>query len=266
LNLPPRVVASAKLAISSLFLPLFGLVGLSHQAAEQAGNALTPRKALVQELEYLRRENFRLQEEARQNQEVWRENQRLRIATGLPNKLPWPVKLARVAGRDPANWWRMILIDLGARDGLRPNLPVITGEGLVGKVAEVELAQSRVVLLGDPNCRVSALVQETRDNTGVITGSSPGVFDYQMVDLTYLPMNPEIKAGQRIVTSGLGMDFPPGIVIGKLADIRSVGHGLYQEARVILAANLNQLEEVWVVMQLKDPRSPSQPPPSGKGK
>jgi rod shape-determining protein MreC len=264
LNLPQRAVASAKFAISSLFLPLFGLVGLSHQAVEQTANALTPRKALIQELDYLRRENARLHEEIRQGQEVWRENQRLRAANSLQPKLPWPVKLARVAGRDPANWWRMVYIDLGARDGLRPDMPIITGEGLVGKVVEVELGQSRVLLVGDPNCRVPALVQETRDNTGIVTGSSPGSFDYQMVDLTYLPLNPDIKAGQRVVTSGLGVDFPPGIIIGKLADIRSVGHGLYQEARVILAANLNQLEEVWVVML---PASRTLPPPApAKGK
>ena len=58
--------------------------------------------------------------------------------------------------RDPANWWRTVQIDLGSRDGIQTNQPVLTAEGLVGRVSSVSYVSSQVVLIGDPNCRVSA--------------------------------------------------------------------------------------------------------------
>ena len=179
-----------------------------------------------------------------------RENERLRALYGWTKVSPWKVKLARVIARDPANWWRNIHIDLGQRDGLRTDLPVLTADGLVGRVAEVGEARSRVVLVGDPNCRVAALALEGRvavDN-GVISGGS-SVVDPSLVELSYLSRNSGLKPGQMIVTSGLGGVFPKGIPIGHLVDFRSIEYGLYTEARVKLAVNLNQLEEVWVMVQ-----------------
>jgi rod shape-determining protein MreC len=67
-----------------------------------------------------------------------------------------------------------------------------------------------------------------------------------MVDLGYLSRNSVIKPGQRVVTSGLGGIFPAGLLIGQIIDAHSVGYGLYNEARVRLAVNLNALEEVFV--------------------
>jgi rod shape-determining protein MreC len=248
LNLPPRVASSLKVAVAGLFLPLFGLAGLGQQGLEQAGNALTPRKALLQELEFFRRENAQLKQQLQQTEGIRAENDRLRQALGIQSHFRFATRFARVTARDPSNWWRMISIDRGSQDGVRVNCPVISKDGLVGKVIEVGTTQSRVALIGDDNCQVAAVVQQSRINTGIIVKSSPSPFEYQIVDLAHLPVNQDLKAGQKILTSGLGGVFPPGIIIGEILDFRNVGHGLYQEARVRLAANLNQLEEVWVVM------------------
>ena len=97
-----------------------------------------------------------------------RENARLRQLVGWQQQTSWKLKLAKVVLREPANWWRTAQIDLGSRDGLRVNLPVVTPDGLVGRILTVSLTRSQVVLLGDPNCKVSARVEnETRD-TGII--------------------------------------------------------------------------------------------------
>src|SRR5207302_7753848 len=112
------------------------------------------------------------------------------------------VKLAKVILRDPANWWRTVQIDLGARDGLRANMPVLTTNGLAGRIALVGLTRSQVVLLGDPNCRVSALVQNETGETGIIGPSGP--LDSTLVELGLLPPNANLKAGQNVVTSGNG--------------------------------------------------------------
>src|SRR4029077_4248674 len=102
----------------------------------------------------------------------------------------------RVVSRDPANWWRTLRIDLGSRDGITNNLPVRTAEELVARISEVGYAQSQVVLLGDPDCRVGVMIEETRDN-GVIAPSSSSPLDNTLVDLSFLSRGSQLKAGQR---------------------------------------------------------------------
>jgi rod shape-determining protein MreC len=250
LNLPARTATQFKLALGSLFLPLFGLASSVHSLSEQAGNSLTPRRALLSELESLRRENSQFRAREVQVAEIFRENDRLRQALRLQQKIPFKLQFARVIMRDPANWWRTVQIDVGQRDGIVTDLPVLTLDGLlVGRIAQSGARTARVALVGDPDCRVSAVVQDgaARDY-GVVASGSASVLDGSLVDLTYVNRPTASKPGQRVLTSGLGGIFPQGILIGHIVDTNSVGFGLYMEARVKLGANLDSLEEVWVVL------------------
>jgi rod shape-determining protein MreC len=130
---------------------------------------------------------------------------------------------------------------------MRTNLTVLTTDGLVGRIHSVSLTRSQVVLIGDPNCKVGALVQNETHDTGVI--GSGGPFDNSLVELSYLSRGANLKPGQNVVTSGLGGIFPAGLPIGKIVDSRAVEYGLYTEARVKLTANLSGLEEVWVLLR-----------------
>jgi rod shape-determining protein MreC len=245
LNLPSQTSARFKLGIGSLFLPLFGLASSSQQLAGTMGDTVVSRRELLRLTDELRRENQQLRLQAMQAQETASENARLRQLVGWQRQTSWKLKLAKVVLREPANWWRTIQIDLGSRDGLRVNLPVLTTDGLVGRISSVSLIRSQVVLLGDPNCKVSARVEnETRD-AGVIGTSGP--LDTEFVELGYISRNANLKPAQSVVTSGDGGIFPPGIPIGKVVDVQSVDFGLRTQARVRLAANLNALEEVWVM-------------------
>jgi rod shape-determining protein MreC len=245
LNLPSQTSARVKLGIGSLFLPLFGLASTSQHLTSAAADAVVPRGELLKVNDGLRRENQQLRLQAMQTQETASENARLRQLVGWQRQTPWKLKLAKVVLREPANWWRTVQIDLGSRDGLRVNLAVLTTDGLVGRISAVSLTRSQVVLLGDPNCKVSARVEnETRD-TGVIGPSGP--LDTEFVVLGYLSRNANLKPAQIVVTSGEGGIFLKGIPIGQLVDVQTVEYGLRTEARVKLAANLNALEEVWVM-------------------
>jgi rod shape-determining protein MreC len=244
LNLPNHTAARLKMAIGSLFLPLFGLANTSDQLANKAGDAITTRTELLKQNEGLRRENQELRLQAMQAQDTARENARLRQLVGWEQTKAWKLKLGKIVLRDPANWWRTVQIDLGSRDGVRENLPVLTMDGLVGRISSVGLTRSTVVLIGDINCKVAAQVVETRD-TGVIGATDP--WDNSLVALGFLSKNAKLTPGQSVMTSGLGGIFPAGIPIGKLADSRPVEFGLYSEARVKLSANLSSLDEVWVL-------------------
>ena len=230
LSLPGRTTGRMKQAIGGLFLPLFGLKSAAQQAAGVGAGA-----------------NERLSTLTLENQSLRSENERLRRLVGWQQQSPWKMKLARVVLREPSNWARMVQIDVGTRDGVREDLPVVTPEGLVGRIASVGYTSSKVILLGDPNCNVAALVEnETRD-WGIVGASGP--LDNSLVDMNFIPRTSNLKPGQEVVTSGAGNIFTKkGIRIGKIADVRQVQFGIYGEAKVKLAVNLGALEEVWVLL------------------
>lgn len=245
LKLPNRTAVQLKLAISSLFLPLHGLSGSARQLSEKAGNAVIPRAELLRQLENTQKENQELKIRVAQAQETEQENARLRQYFNFSRKEPGKWRLARVVARDPANWWRTIRINLGNRDGITTNCTVGTADGLVGRVSEVAYAQSQVVLVGDPDCRVAVEIEDTHDH-GIIAPSSSSPLDNTLVDILYLSRNSPPKAGQKVWTSGQGGVFPPGILVGQIVDFRTIDYGLYNEARMKLEVKMNALEEVWV--------------------
>jgi len=246
LSLPSRTVSHLKLAIGGLFLPLFGTVNAVRQVPDRAADTLLPRGELLKEIQNLRRESQEFEVCKQQADGVARENDQLRALVGWQQQQPWKLKLASVVLRDPANWWHTIQIDLGKRDGLVENLPVLTSDGLVGRVSSVGLTRSQVVLIEDPRCRVSARVLNPAHDMGVISPGGP--MENSLVDLSYLSGNANLKPGQLVVTSGVGGIFPPGIPIGQIADSSQAEFGLYTEARVKLSADLGALDQVWVLL------------------
>ncbi len=245
LSLPSRATARLKLAAGSWFLPLFELAGAAQQLPADLADSVMTRRELLHQVDSLRRENQQLRSQAVQAVAIARENDQLRELFNWQRQSPWRLKLANVVMRDPANWWRTVQIDLGTRDGLRENLPVITDAGLVGRVSSVSLTRAQVILVGDPNCRVSAIVENASRDMGVLLAG--GTLDTSLVELTYLASSANLKSGQSVITSGLGGIFPKGIPIGQVVDSRSVEYGLYTDARVKLNANLGSLEQVWVL-------------------
>ena len=250
LVMPESARARLKSAIGALFLPVIGIsttgqvaleslaqLGASGSESSPTNQALGQAPDVPPSLADLQIENALLREEINQ----------FRDANDWERRIPWESKLVRVVGRDPFNWWRRIKINLGSNKGIRFNQPVISAKGnLVGRVSEVGPLTSWVVLAGDPNCRFSALIKESRSQGGIV---SPRQYssDPRVVELTYLPNDVELRPGQAVVTSGLGGGFPKEIPVGLVVDSWISKDGLYMEARVKLHANLNQLETVRVL-------------------
>ena len=250
LVMPESARARLKSAIGALFIPVIGIsttgqvaleslaqLGASGSESSPTNQALGQAPDVPPSLADLQIENALLREEINQ----------FRDANDWERRIPWESKLVRVVGRDPFNWWRRIKINLGSNKGIRFNQPVISAKGnLVGRVSEVGPLTSWVVLAGDPNCRFSALIKESRSQGGIV---SPRQYssDPRVVELTYLPNDVELRPGQAVVTSGLGGGFPKEIPVGLVVDSWISKDGLYMEARVKLHANLNQLETVRVL-------------------
>jgi rod shape-determining protein MreC len=244
MNLPSRTKARVKQGIASLFAPPFGLTRSAKETASRAGDYVLPRSELIKQNEALRLENEQLKLQLQEAEKTAKENDHFRKLLAFQQKTQLKLRPANVVLREPANWWRTVKIDVGTRDGISNNLPVLTLDGyLAGRISWVSLTSSQVVLLGDPNCKVHARVEDTGD-TGVVGASGP--LDSEFVEMNYLSKNANLKPGQNIKTSGEGGIFPRDIPIGKIIDTHSVEYGLSTVARVKLGANLNALEQVWV--------------------
>ena len=247
LNLPQHTAGRIKLAIGSLFLPLFGLSRSTHQVEKEAGDAATSRADLLRDNEALRRTNQLLQLTAAQNESLIRQNNELRQLYGWQLQSPWKdrLRLGRVVARDPANWWEVIYVDLGTRNGMQVDLPVLTADGyLVGRIASVGLTRSEVLLISNPNCKVSAQIEKTAE-TGIIKGAA-GPLDNTLVALGLFAASSSAKPGEIVSTSDLSI-FPRGIRIGQIAEAPETTELGSAEVRVKLFANLSGLEEVWVL-------------------
>mgnify|MGYP003935355053 CR=1 FL=1 len=186
---------------------------------------------------------------AAENEELRAQNKRLKEMLDYQQKENnYTLKLARVVARDPDRWMNNVLvIDLGEKDGVRPNMAVITPRGVIGKVVQVSHSSANVQLITDVEngSRVSAVVQGPSRAIGVIDG-----YDAQQgtLILSKVPLEDEIEPGQRVVTSGFGGIFPPGLLIGTIESVQTGENGLSLEARVRPAADLVHLDEVFVIM------------------
>jgi rod shape-determining protein MreC len=153
---------------------------------------------------------------------------------------------ATVVGKSPNIWYSTVTIDKGESAGVRLNDPVVNGEGLVGKVAQVASDGAQVDLITDSTMGVSARIG-TSNATGII---QPKVGDPNDLLLQYLPANTPAVAGEYVVTSGTvsGPDdslYPPGIVIGQVTSVNE--ESAYRSVNVHPVANLHNLDVVQVL-------------------
>ena len=195
--------------------------------------------------EHLRATVGQLSQQLTQLQEASQENERLhRLLNWRPNPDErWIV--ARVIGVAPVPGTRAVVLDRGARAGLRPETPVIVPEGLVGKLVTVNARSGLALLMTDPGFRAGCLIERSRE-TGVLAGSTEGRLWVQL-----LPAGADVVVGDAVLTSGLGSVFPKGLRIGTVARVGIDGTRLYRVVEVAPAAAMNRLEEVLCQMPEK---------------
>lgn len=179
-------------------------------------------------------------------EEYKRENENLRDLLNLKQKnLDYDLEAAEVVGRDPGNWFNVIMINKGRDDGIKENMAVISDNGLVGHVISSDKNFSKVLLITDDRSSISAMIQRTRDNgilKGTIDPAPPGC-----VKMVYLPQNAKIVKGDTVISSGLGGIIPKGIVIGKVIEAKKEPYELMQFAIVKPMVDFQKLEHVFVI-------------------
>lgn len=152
---------------------------------------------------------------------------------------------AAVIGRDPSPFLHYVIINRGSDEGLRRGMPVVTQQGLVGQISAVTAGAARVQLINDPGSTVNVLLQQS-DTEAVLVGSISGE-----VNLEFIPQAATVQAGDIIVTSGYGGDYPANILIGQVSTVRSNAYDLFQSASVQSAVDFSQLEIVLVIINFQ---------------
>ncbi len=172
------------------------------------------------------------------------ENLRLRQLLGLPAYRNFPMRPVEILSFSGEGLVTAATLSAGRHAGIREGDPVVTVEGLLGRVGEVWPDLSRAVLLTDPNVAVACEVE----STGVL-----GVLRFSSVprprlELTNVPMSDTVKVGERVLTSGLSQHFPRGLLVGSVAGLGRDPSGLTQDIEVAPAARLSRVRHAFVLL------------------
>lgn len=200
---------------------------------------------LKEQNEQLRREVHRLREEKTRLIGVLQENARLREMVGFHQDHPeYELAPARIIGRDVTPYFRVEKIRLESEEQLRPRMPVVAPDGVVGQIHRVYDGYADVVLLSDPRSRIDAISQRNRA-LGVVEGLGHEA-DYQ-ARMAYMEERDELEPGDTLVTSGMGGIFPRELTIGTVLEVAMDRERLFQDVVVEPAVDYARLEEVFVI-------------------
>jgi len=166
---------------------------------------------------------------------------RLEALLDLKKQLALPVTGARVVAYDPSQWSRCVIVDTGKDEGVTMGLPVLSGEGIVGRIVETYPHYAKVMLIVDRNSGADAMVQRTRVR-GILQGKGGN-----RCSLEYVPKNADVEIGDLVLASGLGGIYPAGQAFGRVTHVDRKTHGPFQEIMVTPGGDLSALEEVLII-------------------
>jgi len=199
-------------------------------------------RELKDEIEKLRVERVRLIDDAEQAR-------RLQSLLGFKEQYISKTVAAQVIGSSGSEHSRIIYIDKGTNDGLAKDNPVITADGVVGKVTQANGSVSQVLLINDQSSGVGAILEKSRLQ-GILRGTPAGE-----VVLEKVMSEETVQPGEKVLTSGGDQIFPKGLPIGTVTKV-SAGPEVFLNVRVRPATNLSKLEEVLVITK-KEERTPA---------
>jgi len=152
---------------------------------------------------------------------------------------------ASVIGKDPSPFLHYIIVNRGSNDQIRRGMPVVTQQGLVGRVHSVTAGAARVRLITDPAMSINVRLQPSNAEATLI-GSITGE-----VYLERIPLEASVHEGDLILTSGLGGNYPPNLFIGQVTSVRKREYDLFQTASVQPAVDFKNLSIVMIITNFR---------------
>ena len=154
-------------------------------------------------------------------------------------------KAAAIIGRDPSPFLRYVIINVGANDGIIRGMPIVTQQGLVGRVESVVSEASRVQLITDQNSAVNITLKNSNTDA-VLVGSINGDLSLQMISHDVV-----VETADVVLTSGLGGDYPANILVGQIFNVSKLESELFQSASVQPLVDFPRVEYVLVIVNFQ---------------
>ena len=196
--------------------------------------------------ESLRKENARLREENIGLQGILQQNARLTKLVGFKQQRPiYQLEPARVIAADMSPFFRVLRLRIESEsESIEPEMPVVSAEGLVGRIERVDGKFCDVMLTVDPRSNIDVMTQINRSR-GILTGT--GDDRAYEAKISYLLRRDEVEQGELVVTSGRAGTFPKELPIGRISSIDTKSFGLYQKVTVEPIVDFSRLEEVYII-------------------
>ena len=190
---------------------------------------------LAKTVDRLRLEQAALLEDARQGQ-------RLQALLGFQEKYIYTTVAAQVYGSGGSDRSHVFYIDKGASEGLKPDMAVITPDGIVGKVRDVFLHTAQVLAVDDPTSGAGVILESTRIR-GILKGDAVG-----NLEVAGVMADQRIQPGEKVLTAGGDLIFPRGLPVGVVEKVdRDPDRDAFIDILVKPAAHLERLDEVLVI-------------------
>lgn len=235
LKLAVDPVVGAQRWLATRYLAVFQMV----RSPADVTSLRTENERLQNENSLLRSQVIQLQEQMKDNDVLY---SLLKVARTRPDS---SYVAAMVIGRDTNPFMRYILIDQGSDSGLRHGMPVVTAQGLVGRIDAVTANAARVQLITDPSSAVNVRLPDSQAD-GMLVGSVTGDLGLEMIS-----QEATLQAGEIILTSGLGGSYPSNLLVGQVASVRKQATALFQTASVQPVVDFASLRAVLVVTNFK---------------
>lgn len=237
-----RLLEPLRDSLLSLLTPVTVLGESPWLLSRSAADSLSTRDALEARIKQLEADNLALSHLAQQYRVLRAENDRLLALSGSRVRLPVEVLAAEIIGIVPGVNTHQVIIDKGVREGLESGQAVLDAAGLFGQVVEVGQFTSRVLLVADKDHAVP--VEINRNGVRSVAGGS-GRLD--RLELEFVPVTTDIKAGDLVVTSGLGGRFPRGYPVGEVVAVNIDPDSSFAVVGVRPSAELDRSRHVLVV-------------------
>lgn len=233
------VVERVSAVVIDVFSPIMDVLSRPAASVNEAVVTIRELASLRDENARLKRENARLlvwQDAARK---LAAQNEALQALLDYKPEPTTRYIAARVIGDSGGAFVRSVVVNAGTSQGVSKGQAAVTGQGLAGRVAQVGYRSARVLLITDINSRVPVLVESSRKRA-ILAGDN-GL----LPRLTFLPVNASVKPGDRVVTSGHGGVFPPGLPVGRIT---------VAEDGIVRVTPFNELDSLEFLRLVDNPR------------
>jgi rod shape-determining protein MreC len=230
-------------AILDVAVPIQKVIAMPVDFVRDAWNRYVALMGVRDENERLRERVAHLAEDNLQLQEALVASGRLQRIAEMRDDFEIPMLPSELVGGDVSPWFRSVMFDRGRSDGVRPGMPVISEDGLVGLVTAASVRASRTMLVLDRQSAVDGTVQRSRAR-GIVRGLGSDDLEFEFVVRVG-----DVRVGDVVITSGLGGVYPKGLRIGRVTAVSDPGARLLQTATIAPAVDFGRLEQVFVMLR-----------------